>query len=92
MSNQLSNDRGGRGRTSADAGGRLRRSPPVLPHGDGLRIVASGRRGQAPRVQSRFGPGVQSWDIRGTATGTRSTMAIVLPGGERSPSPNRDRL
>jgi hypothetical protein len=30
-------------------------------------------------------PGVQSWDIRGTATGTRSTMAIVLPGGERSP-------
>jgi len=37
-------------------------------------------------------PGVQSWDIRGTETDTRSTMTIVLPSGERSPSPNRDRL
>jgi hypothetical protein len=37
-------------------------------------------------------PAVQSWDIRGMKTSTRSTLAIVLPGGERSPSPNRDRL
>jgi tetratricopeptide (TPR) repeat protein len=35
---------------------------------------------------------VQSWDIRGMETTTRSTLAIILPGGERSPSPNRDRL
>ncbi len=45
-----------------------------------------------PLVRFRLGRQVQSWDIRGTTIGPGGTMAIVLPGGERSPAANRDRL